>query len=328
MRIDRSTDRDGNLFPEVLNVLAHLPNAYVHHLEHRVHHPQEVFELAFRGVLNSMREVLADLAALPETATPREDTELQSFKPERLMRAQKALIGDLAAYTESCFTVLKSLHPPSDVKEIRSKADQAWLQKAKNPVVDSFNQKIKPQFELIRQMNNSLKHGQGRLAPHIFFGERLEVAGYYLSTVLEDGVRGPDPDVHSDNTALSFHRDLRQKFIYLYIVGKHLSEAVTLTIKARYGERPPKGHYVGSSQLIPEIAIKLSKLSYVFFPDEVKRPVPSVLYRENGGQHLILSSDSGRRAKAPESSHEVTYGETGGRGGTVTIRLPYLKRPS
>ena len=325
MRIDRNMERDGNLFPEVLNVLACLPDNCVHHGEHRLHHPQELFDLGFRRVLTSLKDVLTELEALPQTATPHEGTSLQGFKTDRLMRAQKVLLGDLAAYTEGCFTILKSLHPPTDVKEIRSKAPHVWLQKAENPAVDLFNRAIMPLFEPIRRMNNSLKHSQGYLAPHTFFGETLEVAGYYLSVVLEDGVRGPDPEVHPDATALSFHRDLREKFIYLYLVGGHLHKAVVLTIETLYGERLPKKRYEAPPHSIPEVAGKLSRLPYTFFPNEVGAPVPSVLYRQNGGQHLVLDSHSKRRVQPPKSPHEATYGEVGGRGGAVTVKLPYLK---
>ena len=111
----------------------------------------------------------------------------------------------------------------------------------------------------------------------VIYDERRMVPGYFVEAMdFIDGqdVAAPSPQIHSGgNTAFSFPRDLRYHFFNIYAVSKYLSEAINSIVAGRKTS-------LASLTIRPEPAIdiakRIQKLPFTFFPDEMYLDVPSV----------------------------------------------------
>lgn len=172
---------------------------------------------------------------------------------------------------------------------------------------------------------NTLKHKQGELWPVYFRSGREFRPGYFLCDVLPGGAIGPSAKLHDGgDTAFSFARDMLMHLWWLYRIGNSLSDAVKAHLKMAHGyelsEVPHSGDSIGWSAVLQRCA----QLRPEFFPDELEKPFPRVLYQE---QPLSVSLEFPTAARGIRLGKEFRIStQCSVDGMHRTIKLPYFAR--
>lgn len=331
MKVTRSILKDGNLNPPVFNILRTqiLPADVLHHTSHRLLHPQAIYSISLARVTQAFTGVL-DARDAVDTTLVNADGQLD-FDASTLLKAQEELLEALLSHVDDCYHILKALHPPTDMKRPPREADK-WLHEAKHPTVSAFTQNILPYRKAFAPIVNRIKHEHGRLRSVVFFGTRSRVPGYFVEGVNTLEQDGPDPVIHPDNTALSFNRDLRFHFVWLYLVGVHLQQAILGALKKQYQLQLPiqrvEDQDVRTQKELWRIAERISTLPFQFFPDEVQKPTPVVdIQKTDTDTELTLVYPSPTRAFGPTRGMRI-QAIWSGDSVTRSWRLPYLKWPT
>lgn len=199
-----------------------------------------------------------------------------------LLSEYRELLYRLNEHFDACYSALRSLCDPGTTNGL--KFDSQFLDKAKLPGWKQFRDSAKTYRDNhIGVLVNTLKHSQGELCSIFFYSLTEFRPGYYLQDVLPNGALGPSARLHKDaNTAFSFSRDLMIHLWWLYRTGDVLANTVTGALHALHGV-----HLVEQSLTAPDIRWetlldRCAKLRPEFFPDEVGKPYPRILFQPNG----------------------------------------------
>ena len=330
MQVTRSVVRDGNLNPPAFNVLHTqvLPGTVLHHTAYSLRHPQAIYTISLSRITQAFISVL-DARDGVDTAPVNAEQHLD-FDASALLKAQEELLEALLSHIDDCYSVLKALHPPTSLKHPPREADK-WLYAAKHPTVSAFASNIRPYRSAFAPIVNRVKHEHGRLRSVVFYGARSRIPGYFAEGVDTKEQVGPDPVIHPGNTAISFNRDLRFHFVWLYLVGAHLQQAVEGALKKQYQlrlsiqRREDQDAHMQAD--LTRIAERINALPFQFFPDEIQKPSPEIgVQVTDKDTELILVYPSSSRAFGPTSGMR-TQAAWSGDGVTRTWRLPYMKWP-
>lgn len=193
--------------------------------------------------------------------------------------AYTQLLHRINEHHDACYSVLRSLCPATEAKA--TQIDTQFLDKAKLPGWKQFRDATKEYRENhIGLIVNTLKHKQGELSS-IYFKSTTEFRpGYYLRDVLPGGAMGPSRKLHSGgNTAFSFARDMLMHLWWFYRIGDLLTTAITTALRVRHGHElviSPQGAGETGMTVVLE---RCAQLRPEFFPDELLKPYPRVLFQ-------------------------------------------------
>lgn len=274
MLIRRSLERDGNTLPRAWNALAVIPDEYSYHLHHGKRHPVSTYSISLRSITAQWLNVFSKLDALSRE----HNWEGTEASYPVLIAEYKELLYSLNEHFDACFSVLRSLCPPTAAPA--NLFDSQFLDKAKLPGWKKFRDSIKIYRDAhIGKLVNTLKHSQGELCSIFFYSTTEFRPGYYLRDVHPDGALGPSHKLHQNaNTAFSFSRDMMIHFWWLFRTGDLLANTVGGALRTLHGVQVVDRHQdapdMGWEKLITECA----RLRPEFFPDEVEKPYPRILH--------------------------------------------------
>ena len=307
MKLERQTDRDGNLYPEVYNYLNSLPDNVIFHSNYSERHPLSIYSLSIQRIVEAFEAVLDEIDLI-YTALFDADGDL-NYRLDKLPKLQKELLSSLQSHIDDCFRILKTIHPPIDKKEIFV---ERWLEKAKHPTYKNFKNAVQDYRNSFFPIVNKIKHNGGQLRSLLMysgdkplkeyhsktgiklFPHNARIVGYYIEGVQSDDCIGADPEIHpGGNTAISFNRDLRLHFANLYRIGCHLKRAVVKAVQKLHGVKLAYHTIVKNSpryQELETIAERVNRLPYLFFPNEISKKTPGICYfRSVNSSKLILN---------------------------------------
>lgn len=274
MIIRRTLEIDGNLLPRAWNALSAIPDEFLYHAAHEKRHPISAYSTSLRLISEQWLKVLDRLDELNrEHNWERKET---SF-PD-LLREYRELLYRLHEHFDACFSVLRCLCPPESAKP--TIFDSQFLDKAKLTGWKQFRDAIRLYREdHIGVLVNTMKHSQGELCS-IFFHSEIEFRpGYFLRDILPGGLLGPSAKLHSSGeTAFSFSRDMMFHLWWLYRVGDLLADTIHTVLRTKHGYELTEVSQ-GFSDLLLEVIRRCAELRPEFFPDEVKKPYPRIVYR-------------------------------------------------
>ncbi len=285
MKFTLSVAQQGNLYPSVYNCLRSLPDCALHHADHGLRHPLGIYSLSLGRVVQAFKVVLDENDKIYQA--PTDSNGRCNFETDTLLKAQQELLDALMAHIDDCYQILKVLYPANRNGE-RKPAHFAhlWLSQAKHPTVRFFKDQIKPYRETFAPIDNKMKHEHGRLRsivmrhPALLNVPHMRIAGYFVEGVDKHQALGPDREIHEGKYAISFHHDLRHHFVHLYTVGHFLALALIDVIKIEYLPDFKPEQYVSVSQAqieeIKNVAERIASLPFLFYMNEVTKPVPSV----------------------------------------------------
>lgn len=319
MRYSRSIARDGHLFPAVFDRLASMPETYLFFRQHLLRHPLAIFNTSISRVLTAFDAVLHNLAQF-ESAPVDRQIGLPVPDDGPLLDSQENLLHSLVSFIDDCYHILKAHFPPQPgLTELF--ADK-WLTKAKHPTVLVFQDAVRPYRTSIAKIANRMKHQHGRLSSILFLDGVHRIGGYFLEGVGSDGAICPDPEIHPNNTAVSFHRDLRYHFVHVYDICAHLQSALIGAIEAEHQvQLPPPAPAVCDSGRIISVAERVAALPWSCFPDEAAMDVPEVDLCRDTGVELQLQYPGTTRMFWP--GNLVAAVQVKGDGMSKSFRVPY-----
>ncbi|MFM2315617.1 MAG: hypothetical protein RLZZ04_4895 [Cyanobacteriota bacterium] len=249
MKLERQTDRDGNLYPEVFNYLESLPDNVIFHSSYSERHPLSIYSLSIQRIIEAFKEVLDEINLIYAALFDAKGN--LNHRLDKLPKLHKELLSSLQSHIDDCFRILKTIHPPISKNEMFV---ERWLEKAKHPTYKDFENAIKDYRNSFFPIVNKIKHSGGQLRSLLMysgnkgwieyhsktriklFPHNTRIVGYYIEGVQSDDCIGADPEIHpGGNTAISFNRDLRFHFANLYRISHHLKRAVVKAVQKLHG---------------------------------------------------------------------------------------------
>lgn len=288
--------RDGNLGPKVWAYLNALRDKHCFHEQHGKRHPRSIYKNKLQVITRQINEVLSSLEAVESHYQHNKENLNASYN--KLLSDYRHLLYRLNEHHDDCLSILRSLCPPNiAISEI---FDSRYLSKAKLPGANSFIRATKEYRERhIALLVNTMKHSQGELSLIYLHSQSDFRPGYFLCDVLPEGVLGPNAKLHSNGkTAFSFSRDLRIHVWWLYKMGDLLATAIDSAIHGIHGEKLSLSPCELDVPDLIHMLTKCSNLPLKFFPDEAKKPYPTIQLSNNNSQ-LTMEFSKKLRGKFP-----------------------------
>lgn len=281
MEITREIHTHGNYCPAAVNLLQQIPPAVVFNIPHQLRHPESIYRLSLEKVGAKFREVTESYRRTIDER--RFDLNMDSFQFEDLLGNQEGFLHALQEHVDELWLILKTLVDPA-ITRSQSVFSNRYVLESKLPGAKSFSEAIYP-YRNSLQIVNKLKHQQGHLRGVAMWTVEGPFLGYFLEEPDRTGSLGPSLEVHPDQAALSFARDLLWHLMNIYICSDKLALAVQRALAA-------KGVMVcpSSSSGIPEwnrVLDSALSLPEAFFPSDERRGVP-LLTRNSDAKRLTF----------------------------------------
>ena len=142
---------------------------------------------------------------------------------------------------------------------------------------------------------NKLKHNQARLrGVGIYPGDGVYL-GYFLEEPDKDGTLGPSPEIHPDQGAFSFARDLKWRFFLVYSLAEKLVRAVERALAGLHQFSIKPGISSQAQNVAwDHLAIAVGNIPFALFPKEMSAAAASVRVTEDQRQLCIKFPDRTR----------------------------------
>ena len=311
--ITRLSSDPGGLRPDVVELLSTIPLTASRHTELEVRPPAAAYNSSLQDVFSAFSACLDVVDAFPQNT--RWIREVQDWEREIVPRIER-LLYKLAEHLEHCLHIATSLLPEgsSNRKDHRIKVYESGVTSYKKHVA---------------AVVNAIKHKQRRIRGIVMYEDDQYSLGYYIETVgtfggLLDPVMLPDPTIHAHaDTAFSINRDLRYHLSNVYLVGRHLGTAVAALSKVAPSGNPIR--HADLDERIFAITRRVANLPSVFYPDELRKPVPSVGAGEaESGERTVWFEYPSIRLHPTRLNGPRISVSTLGDGTTRNAKLPYF----
>lgn len=281
MKVLKQLALDGSFCPSALNLLQQIPTTETFYVKQELRHPHSIYRLSLEKVGSAFCAVAKSyLAKIRE-----HDAQLSSdsFEIKQLLADQQHFLHTLQEHLDELWLILKTLIDPSLAKKSPLFANSYVLEN-RLPGAKSFNDAI-AQYRSCLRITNKLKHQQGHLQGIAVWTANGPYFGYYLEEPDAKGVLGPSPEIHPDQSALSFARDLLWHLVNVYSCSDKLFTAVQRAFDARgisLKAAPTLGLPIWN-----EVIEYAQKIPPHFFPKDHTRKVAS-LHVDDRTQTLCL----------------------------------------
>lgn len=291
-------------WPRAVRALESARDVETYHARLRLRHPLAIYNISLSQVVGRFSSALTELEKLRHITGFGGE---RDAKEEAFLAALDSLLDALVEHFDDCNNVLRCF--------FQNEADPRYKKS-----YSQFKAATRSYRDHVAKIVNRIKHSQGRLRSVLFSWPGGDSVGYFVEGVNTEGVVGPDEDIHpGGSTAFSVARDFRLHLCGIYFVSTHLAQAIYEASGVR-----PDGKHV-SAQGVDALATVIRGVSCVppvFFPDEMKKAIPSVKMASDGGVTISCGKDNRERATSFPSAHvKVRFM---GDGITRQFRIPYL----
>ncbi|MGD0829575.1 MAG: hypothetical protein ABR907_01445 [Terracidiphilus sp.] len=267
MKITRQLASHGTFCPSAINVLAQIPQNSTFYVQQGLRHPDSIYRrslekvaAAFCGVAEGYLAKIQEYGCIVTPGT---------FEIDQLVAAQEKLLHVLQEHLDELWLVLKTLIDPSLAKKDLLFTDKYVLEN-RLPGARSFAEAISP-YKTSLRITNKLKHQQGCLRGMVVWTTKGPYFGYFLEEPDKAGVIGPSSEIHPDQRAFSFARDLLWHLFNVYACSDKLTNAIQTALNARgvsLNLVPCAGE-----QIWERVIILAQQLPSCFFPSDRFRKV-------------------------------------------------------
>lgn len=269
MIIERNLNIDGTLLPNIMNLVASIPDDYLFHEKYLLRHPSiianrsliRVIE-AFYSVIDEYDKYILEFHKTKDLMGITEKIHTTSF-PQSLTELFESIIS----YIEDCLIIFKCATPNKDCKEVFV---SKWLKKVNHPTSEQFIESIKDYRDEVSFFVNKIKHEHGLLK--IIFGQyanNIQI-GYCIKNVENTNNFKNEKvvmEVLDLNTAKSLISDLKYHLFHIYKISEVFTSLFLKSI-IHYHSKELKINKKNSS--IPKSAKVLNWLlnkNYIVFPN-------------------------------------------------------------
>lgn len=270
----------------------------------KLRHPLAVYNISISQVVGRFS---ATLKSYKHLSLPFSTSKEKEERNAAFVDSLDALLDSLIEHIDDCNNVIRCFFETDSDPKYRK-------------IYSQFKSSIRPYRDHIGKVVNKIKHEQGRLRPISFSWPSGNSIGYFVEGANHEGAVGPDEDIHEGgNTAFSVARDLRFHLCGIYFVGTHLAQAVYDASGIGANHRHISA--TGTEGLAPLIQ-DISEIPPIFFPDEIKKPIPSVKINTRSGVLIACGKIHHEKVSIlPRSRVSVNFV---GDGVTNTFRMPYF----
>jgi len=294
--------------PNILGLLESDFQVPLYYLDHELRHPLAIFNISYSTVIEKFHGVVG---ALYQAAIEKPFLDPSKYTwDNQLLANQKDLLYALMEYYEDCENILACFIHPNE-------------KRSENQQFKQFKKNTKEYRDHIGKVVNTIKHRQGRLRSIVILNDQIAMPGYYIEGPLAENTIGPDQVVHPGGKgAFSFARDLRYHFFNFYGVAEFLAKAIKNIIGTSY--TPGSNKTERPNLHILELAKGIAEIPLAFYPDEIVKPVPTVVVGFKDDEHnILLTYPNERIHPLPKTSHLKILVSYKGDGVTKSFRFPY-----
>ena len=260
-------------------------------------HPLAVYNTSCSSVLERFEKTVDELTFVSHNISFRDDW------AGKLLESQHQLLYSIMEYLDDCKGILDSFSPSKKVK-------------------NSYNKAIEEYRDHIGKIANNIKHSQGRLRSIAFFNNEMILPGYFVANAVAENTLGPEKNIHLGNTVFSFARDLRYHLFHFFYVGEKLGETISSIVGS--GVAPIPLHADAPDTRLVKIATIISELPLFYYPDEIAKPIPSVVVdHDTSGEIIILTYPDKSVAVLDLPKPMKVVVSYIGDGVTTTFKIPY-----
>lgn len=270
----------------------------------KLRHPLAVYNISISQVVSRFS---ATLKSYKQLSLPFSTSKEQEERNAVFLDSLDALLDSLIEHIDDCNNVIRCFFDSDNDPKYKK-------------IYSQFKSSIRPYRDHIGKVVNKIKHEQGRLRPISFTWPGGNSYGYFVEGANHEGAVGPDEDIHEGgNTAFSVARDFRFHLCGIYFVGTHLAQAVYEASSIGTSHRHVSAEATeGLAALIQGI----SEIPPIFFPDEIRKPVPSVKISTRSGALIACGKLHHEKVSIlPSANVRVNFV---GDGVTKTFRMPYF----
>ncbi len=296
-----------------MNFLGQIPTDALFYVQHQLRHPESTYAMSLRKI--------GDAFSLVAEGYLRKTQDYAAGVPKvmdvsDLLKDQENLLRALQEHLDDCWLVLKTLIDPATATRTPLFADKYVLEN-RLPGARTFRDATADYKNTLR-IANKLKHQQGRLRGVALWVPNRPSLGYFLEAPGADGSIGPSPEVHPDQGAFSFARDLTWHLFNVYAVSEKLVSAVDSALSAQGKSLSRK---VMARDKEWERAISLAaRLPIACFPKEVPKHIADFDCDEIGG---VLSIEFPKNVRLAFPSPIQTTCSTVGDGHSRQFKVPF-----
>ena len=312
--IRRTLAHDGTLAPSAVNFLRQIHDNGLFNTAQRLRHPDSIYRISLAKISDRFCQVAEEY--LSKTEEYRSSSS-STFQVDELLKRQADLLNALQEHLDALWMILKTLiDPASAVKH--GEYNSNYVIENKLPGAKSFKEAIES-YKKSLQIANKLRHQQCQLRGVAIWYQNSVHIGYCLEELDAQGVFGPSPDIHPDQGAFSFARDLKWHLANVYLCSEKLVKAVTRALDSRgISISAEKAENVNEWEKAIALAAKIPP---AYFPKEMRKPLTS-FYLDSDSQVLTIKIPDHMQLHLPHPIRSV-YSFPVDRHNTST-KLPIL----
>jgi hypothetical protein len=313
--ITRSLAIDGTFRPEAVNFLGNIPDKALFHVQHGLRHPESLYQFSLDKVAATFKRVAE--AYLSKTQEYR-DQRSGAFDLTDLLNYQEAFLHAAREHLDDCYLILQTLVDPTSTQK-RSRFAEEYVIENRLAGAKAFQQSMESHKKTFRILNK-LKHRQGRLrGVSIWTGAGAHI-GYFLEELDSEGRLGPSAEIHPDQGAISFARDLPWQIFNIYRCSNRLVEAIRKALVAAYGLaiRP---RIAADDALWKEVVCLAEAVHPRIFPKEVPKKI-ATFRRSNDDTVLTIRFPERVRVAFPAVGRAVCSWVVDGHNPTFKVPFP------
>ena len=262
-----------------MNVLGQIPPAALFYVPHQLRHPDSLYKFS----LSKVGEAFSGVAEAYLSKTEACRANRANMDMSGLLMAQENLLRGLQEHLDDCWLILKTLIDPATATKGPLFAEKYVIDN-RLPGAKPFRDAIAGYKETLR-IANKLKHQQGRLRGLSVWLPESPQLGYFLEEPDAQGNIGPSPEIHPDQGAISFARDLGWHLFNVYLCSQKLVSAVRKALNSRGLSIPQK---IGNrDEKWEEVLSLAAKIPPAYFPKEIQKHVAS-FHWDDSGQTLTI----------------------------------------
>jgi hypothetical protein len=266
MKITRSLSTDGTFEPAAVNFLGQIPESALFYVSQQLRHPESIYALSLTKVSETFSKVTEGY--LTKTQNICADR-TKTLEMSELLKDQESFLRALQEHLDDCWLILKTLVDPATATKTTLFADK-YVVDNKLPGSRTFRDAI-ADYKATLRIANKLKHQQGRLRGVSIQSNSGPVLGYFLEGPDAQGIIGPSPEIHPDQGAFSFARDLTWHLFNVYACSEKLVSAIRSVLNAKGLSLQRK--VVSNNKNLERTTLLAAAVPPTCFPKEVPRHI-------------------------------------------------------
>lgn len=293
MLIKRSIKCNGNIGPEVYDLLHNLPDEKLSYKDFRKGHPIAIYNTSLERIMKAFSGVLDVYEKITENTC-----EIPTSNFLSLLELQKELLHSLHSHFDDCHQILKVTSPYPNTKEIKEnqlkrleRSSDYWLNYFKHPSIKYFTEKTRYYRSSLGKIVNKIKHDQARLRGITQKIDNDLCIGYFVEVIdlnKDNLARMPESKIHPLGTSFSFARDIQLNFYNLYEISHHLKKSLIHSFKEDHDLKLQSSKNTIDYPDFAGISKRISNLHMNFFLDEYSKPHPLIKYFEQEKNKILV----------------------------------------